>query len=131
KTAKQFDGLRYLWAGVSAYGFDCSGFTYSIYRAHGIDLPRDSGDQAQAGKAVSSSNLKAGDLLFFSTPSGTVHHGGHYVGDGGTIDSPDAAKDVYVTDWKKWDPGNESAGARRILCPVGGGCIAIQKAGAP
>ncbi|WP_181272748.1 C40 family peptidase [Brevibacterium oceani] len=115
KTAKQFDGLRYLWAGVSAYGFDCSGFTYSIYRAHGIDLPRDSGEQAKVGKAVSSKSLKAGDLLFFSTSSGTVHHVGMYIGDGKMIHSPNASKDVYVTDWKKWDTGNEFSGARRIL----------------
>ena len=115
KTAKQFDGLRYLWAGVAAYGFDCSGFTYSIFKAHGIDLPRDSGEQAKAGKAVSSSNLKPGDLLFFSTSSGTVHHVGMYVGDGKMIHSPNASKDVYVTDWKKWDTGNEFSGARRIL----------------
>src|SRR5699024_6040320 len=99
-------------------------------RAHGIDLPRDSGDQAKAGKAVSSSNLKAGDLLFFSTPSGTVHHVGMYVGDGKMIHSPNASKDVYVTDWKKWDTGNEFSGARRILCPVGGVCSAIRQAGA-
>lgn len=114
-TAKQFDGLRYLWAGVSAYGFDCSGFTYSIYRAHGIDIPRDSGDQAKTGKAVSSKNLERGDLLFFSTSSGTVHHVGMYIGGGKMIHSPNASKDVYVTDWKKWDKGNEFSGARRIL----------------
>ncbi|WP_453985486.1 C40 family peptidase [Brevibacterium casei] len=115
KTAKQFDGLRYLWAGVSAYGFDCSGFTYSIYRAHGIDIPRDSGDQAKAGKKVSSKNLKPGDLLFFSTSSGTVHHVGMYIGGGKMIHSPNASKTVYVVDWKKWDKGNEFSGARRIL----------------
>ncbi|MCI4012794.1 C40 family peptidase [Brevibacterium sp. ZH18] len=115
KTAKQFDGLRYLWAGVSAYGFDCSGFTYSIYRAHGIDIPRDSGEQAKAGKKVSSDDLKPGDLLFFSTSSGTVHHVGMYIGDGKMIHSPNASKDVYVTDWKSWDTGNEFSGARRIL----------------
>ncbi|SDS67362.1 NlpC/P60 family protein [Brevibacterium sandarakinum] len=115
KTAKQFDGLRYLWAGVSSYGFDCSGFTYSIYRAHGIDIPRDSGEQATAGKKVSEGDLKAGDLLFFSTSSGTVHHVGMYVGDGKMIHSPNASKDVYVTDWKSWDKGNEFSGARRII----------------
>ena len=115
KTAKQFDGLRYLWAGVSAYGFDCSGFTYSVYRAHGIDIPRDSGEQAKVGKAVSSSDLKEGDLLFFSTSSGTVHHVGMYIGGGKMIHSPNASKDVYVTDWKSWDKGNEFSGARRIL----------------
>ncbi|GAA1616370.1 C40 family peptidase [Brevibacterium sanguinis] len=115
ETAKQFDGLRYLWAGVSAYGFDCSGFTYSIYRAHGIDIPRDSGDQAKAGKEVSSKDLKAGDLLFFSTSSGTVHHVGMYIGDGKMIHSPNASKTVYVVDWKDWDKGNEFSGARRII----------------
>ncbi|MDN5634392.1 MAG: C40 family peptidase, partial [Brevibacterium sp.] len=115
KTAKQFDGLRYLWAGVSSYGFDCSGFTYSIYRAHGIDIPRDSGEQATVGKKVSEGDLKAGDLLFFSTSSGTVHHVGMYVGDGKMIHSPNASKDVYVTDWKSWDKGNEFSGARRII----------------
>lgn len=115
KTAKQFDGLRYLWAGVSAYGFDCSGFTYSVYRAHGIDIPRDSGDQAKVGKKVSSKDLKAGDLLFFSTSSGTVHHVGMYIGGGKMIHSPNASKTVYVVDWKDWDKGNEFSGARRIL----------------
>ncbi len=38
-----------------------------------------------------------------------------YVGDGKMIHSPNASKDVYVTDWKKWDTGNEFSGARRIL----------------
>ena len=115
ETAKKFDGLRYLWAGVSPYGFDCSGFTYSIYRAHGIDIPRDSGEQATTGKKVAEGDLKAGDLLFFSTSSGTVHHVGMYVGDGKMIHSPNASKDVYVTDWKSWDTGNEFSGARRII----------------
>lgn len=115
KTAKQFTGLRYLWAGVSAYGFDCSGFTYSMYRAHGIDIPRDSGDQAKFGTKVSSKHLKKGDLLFFSTPRGTVHHVGMYIGNGKMIHSPNASKTVYITDWKKWDAGNEFSGARRIL----------------
>ena len=115
KTAKQFDGLRYLWAGVSSYGFDCSGFTYSIHRAHGIDIPRDSGEQATTGKKVSANNLKAGDLLFFSTSSGTVHHVGMYIGGGKMIHSPNASKNVHVVDWQSWDKGNEFSGARRIL----------------
>ncbi len=115
KTAKQFEGLRYLWAGVSAYGFDCSGFTYSVFRAHGIDLPRDSGDQATVGKKVSKKDLEPGDLLFFSTSSGKVHHVGMYIGDGKMIHAPNASKDVSIVDWKSWDKGGEFSGARRVI----------------
>ncbi len=48
-SAKQYVGLPYLWAGVSAYGFDCSGLVYSVYKNHGILIPRDSSVQATHG----------------------------------------------------------------------------------
>lgn len=116
-TGKQFLGLRYLWAGVSAYGFDCSGFTYTIYRAHGIDIPRDSGPQATTGTSVSAERLQQGDLLFFAKPGGvgSVHHVGMYIGGGRMIHAPNASESVSIVDWKTWDTNKEFSGARRIL----------------
>lgn len=116
KTARQFEDLRYLWGGVSPYGFDCSGFTYTVYRAHGVDLARDAGDQQKQGKAVSSSGLKYGDLIFFASGGkGRAHHVGIYVGDGKMIHAPNASKSVEIVDWKAWDSGNQFVEARRYL----------------
>lgn len=117
KTAKQFLGLRYLWGGASASGFDCSGFTYSIYRAHGITIARDADPQSTGGTSVKTANLKPGDLLFFAQPGGTgkVHHVGMYVGGGKMIHSPNASKSVMISDWRAWDSSNEFAGAKRYL----------------
>ena len=116
-TGKMFLGLRYLWAGVSAYGLDCSGFTYTVYRAHGVDIPRDSGPQSKFGKVVTADELRPGDLLFFAQTGGvgSVHHVGMYIGDGKMIHSPNADVSVQIVDWKQWDSSHEFAGARRIL----------------
>lgn len=116
ETGKKFLGLRYLWAGVSAWGFDCSGFTYTIHRAHGIDIPRDAGDQAEVGTDVAVADLQAGDLLFFAEPGGvgSVHHVGMYIGDGQMIHAPNASESVSIVDWQAWDETNEFSGAKRM-----------------
>ncbi|WP_274653055.1 C40 family peptidase [Paenibacillus humicola] len=59
--------------------FDCSSFTKYIYGKKGIYLPRTSKAQSKAGRYVSRSNLKPGDLVFFYKP---IHHVAVYIGNG-------------------------------------------------
>jgi cell wall-associated NlpC family hydrolase len=117
QTAKQFLDLPYLWAGISGFGFDCSGFTYLIYQAHGITIPRDSGPQSQAGKPVSVDRLQPGDLLFFAYEKGTgrVHHVAMYIGDGQMIHSPNSARSIEIIPIDTAGYKEEFAGARRYL----------------
>lgn len=116
-TSKKFLDLPYLWAGNSAFGFDCSGFTHSIYKQHGILIPRDSSDQAKQGVDVSKSNLQPGDLLFFAynKGKGTIHHVSMYIGNGQMIHSPNHAKPVEISSINSEPYQSEYAGARRYL----------------
>jgi len=116
-TAKEFLGLPYLWAGTSGFGLDCSGFTYTVYRQHGIDIPRDSTVQASHGTAVLKSNLKPGDLLFFAhnNGKGKVHHVGMYIGDGNMIHSPNPKKTVEIISINAQPYQAEFSGARSYL----------------
>ncbi|QUG84446.1 C40 family peptidase [Bacillus nitratireducens] len=116
-TGKMFLGLPYIWAGTSGFGFDCSGFTHTIYKSHGITIPRDSGPQSKAGIAVDKENLQKGDLIFFAhnQGKGSVHHVGMYIGDGNMIHSPRAERSVEIIPLNTPGYIEEYAGARRYL----------------
>ena len=85
--AKKYLGVPYVWGGTDPKtGLDCSGLVQHVYANLGYDLPRVSGDQAHAGRAVPSlSQAQPGDILAFGSP---VHHVGIYVGDNQMIEAP-------------------------------------------
>lgn len=85
--AKKQLGKPYGWGAEGPNSFDCSGLTYYVYKQHGITLPRTSKSQATAGKSVSKSNLKPGDLVFFNTNGAGISHVGIYIGGGNMIHS--------------------------------------------
>ncbi|MGK9489769.1 NlpC/P60 family protein [Bacillus pumilus] len=116
-TGKQFIGLSYLWGGMSSFGYDCSGFAYSMYKACGYLLPRDASDQAVQGTPVASSHLEQGDLLFFANDNGkgAVRHVGIYAGDGMMLHSPKTGSEIELLSLSGTSYEKEWAGARRYL----------------
>ena len=85
QTAKKYIGVPYVYGGTSTSGFDCSGFTQKVFKNLGYSLNRTAASQYQQGTAVSKSNLKTGDLVFFNTTGKTASHVGIYLGDGNFI----------------------------------------------
>jgi cell wall-associated NlpC family hydrolase len=94
RSALQFLGLRYLWGGLSPWGYDCSGLTWAAYRAHGITIPRDADAQFAAGAPVALSKAQPGDLLFYEHP--VVGHVTMYVGGGKMVESPNSRSEVRL-----------------------------------
>lgn len=80
--AVKYVGVKYVWGGNSLEnGVDCSGFVREVYKKFGVNLPRTSSEQAKAGRAVSESELKPGDLLFYGDGK-SVSHVVMYMGNG-------------------------------------------------
>ena len=101
--AKNYIGAKYKYGATLADApkvFDCSSYTQYVFGNFGIQLPRVSRDQASKGVAVSASNLKAGDLMFFTMndayTDGRVAHVGIYMGDGNMIHAS-TSKGVMIT----------------------------------
>jgi hypothetical protein len=99
RTADRFLGVPYRWGGESAEeGFDCSGFTMTVYRLNGLDLPRSSLSQWQTGRSVGKNDLKKGNLVFFRTAgNGEISHVGIYAGNGQFIHAPGKGKKVRIS----------------------------------
>ncbi|WP_446664010.1 C40 family peptidase [Flexivirga sp. B27] len=119
RTARMFAGLPYVWAGTSAWGFDCSGFTHTVYAVHGMTIPRDAGDQMRAGRPVAKDTMQPGDLIFYAYASGYIHHVGMYLGDGWEADAPNntpgqvSRLEIVKVDQQRY--ADQYAGSRRYL----------------
>jgi len=99
--AMKFLGNPYVYGGTSlTNGTDCSGFTMSVYAHFGVYLPHSSTAQRSYGTAISYSEARPGDLLFYNG------HVAIYIGGGRIIHASTPSEGIKIG----------SATYRQILC---------------
>ena len=80
--AVQFVGNPYVYGGTSlTKGADCSGFTLTIFKKYGVSLSHSARAQSKCGTPVAISELRPGDLVFYSNETG-INHVTIYIGNG-------------------------------------------------
>jgi soluble lytic murein transglycosylase-like protein len=94
-SAKKYLGTPYVFGSTDAHkGLDCSALVQRAYKDLGIDLPRNSWQQAKVGTAVHSlADAKPGDILAFDSP---VDHVAIYLGDNKMIAAPKLGDHVKI-----------------------------------
>ncbi len=103
--ALQYVGNPYVWGGTSlTRGADCSGFVQSVMRNFGINLPRTSREQAKVGRAINSSEMRPGDLIFYANSSGTINHVAMYIGNGQIVHAASRRSGIRISTWNYRSP---------------------------
>lgn len=103
--ALKFVGNPYVWGGTSlTRGADCSGFTQSVLKNFGISIPRVSRDQARSGRSVKSSEMRPGDLIFYTNSSGVVNHVAMYIGNGQVVHAASSRSGIKISTWNYRNP---------------------------
>ncbi|HEY9372293.1 bifunctional lytic transglycosylase/C40 family peptidase [Streptomyces sp.] len=95
-------------------GFDCSSLVQYAYWPD-KQLPRTAEPQyrATAHNPVAKSELRPGDLLFWSNKSGYIYHVALYAGDGKVLHAPRTGRNVQVQDMATAMPAGDYHGATR------------------
>ena len=97
--------------------FDCSSFTEYVFEKNGISLKWGTRFQKNAGQYVSKSNLRKGDLVFFSVGSSSeIGHVGIYISDGNFINILDKKEsDVHIANLNSGYWERHYVTARRVI----------------
>jgi cell wall-associated NlpC family hydrolase len=91
--ARRYVGTPYRWGGATPRGFDCSGLVQYVYGRLGVELPRVTFDQWNAGRHIPRSELRAGDLVFFDHH----RHVGIYTSHGWFLHAPHRGARVHAS----------------------------------
>ena len=116
RTALSFEGTPYLWGGEDpATGFDCSGFVKYVLAQHEMPAPRTAAEQFRMGTRVGLKQVRAGDLVFFSTIAPGASHVGMAISGEEFVHAPASngvvrTERVQSTYWK-----SRFVGARRVI----------------
>ncbi|MCD7763356.1 MAG: C40 family peptidase, partial [Lachnospiraceae bacterium] len=93
--ALQFVGNPYVYGGTSlTSGADCSGFVQSVFAHFGIYLSRTAAAQSTNGTTISTSELQAGDLLFYSSTGSGIDHVAIYIGGGRIVHAANSTRGI-------------------------------------
>lgn len=115
-TALGYRGVPYRFGGTDpSTGFDCSGFVRYVLARHQLEVPRTTTEQFQLGRRISRDNIRAGDLVFFTTIAPGASHVGLAISATEFIHAPAASGVVRVESIQSsyWRP--RFVGARRVL----------------
>ena len=116
--AKQYLGVKYVYAGASSKGFDCSGYTMYVMKHFGYNLPHTATGQMGYGTSVAKSALQPGDLVFFCDPSRSggkaASHVGIYIGSNQFIHASSDGGKVQIDSLSKAYYAKYYVGARRL-----------------
>lgn len=115
-TALGYRGVPYRFGGTDpATGFDCSGFVRYVLARHQLEVPRTTTEQFQLGRRVARENIRAGDLVFFTTIAPGASHVGLAISATEFIHAPASSGVVRVESIQStyWRP--RFVGARRVL----------------
>lgn len=113
--AQKHLGARYLSGGASPSGFDCAGLVYYVLKQVGYSPYRTPAAQYNMGTYVDKSNLKAGDIVFFSgTGANGISHVGIYAGNGQFIHAPNSRSTVSYSSLTSGYWADHYYGARRM-----------------
>lgn len=116
KEALRWLGRPYRFGGTNpASGFDCSGLVYySALVTRGGVLPRTVLDQYAASSAITMSNAKSGDLVFFQVGKTSIDHVGIYLGKNQFVHAPRTGGVVHIVDMNNPYWTKRFAGVRRL-----------------
>jgi cell wall-associated NlpC family hydrolase len=114
-TALTLRGAPYRDGGADPNGFDCSGFVWYVFGTHGVALPRTVSDQARWGEKVDGSDLRPGDLVFFSTTAPGPSHVGIVIGGDSFVHAPSSSGVVRVERLSASYWSSRFVGARRVV----------------
>lgn len=118
REAAKYRGVRYVFGGTTPKGFDCSGYVQYVFKQLHGTLPRTADVQALQGVFVSQSQLKPGDLVFFTTYEAGASHVGIYAGNGKFWNAT-SSKGIMLCGLKDYYWGTRYYGARRVLVSNG------------
>jgi cell wall-associated NlpC family hydrolase len=104
--AKRQLGKPYQWAADGPSSFDCSGLTMMAWRAGGKSLPHWSVAQFQQSTRIGVGSLRRGDLVFWGSSPGSIHHVAMYIGNGQIIHAPRTGQPVQINSMYYWVPPN-------------------------
>ena len=90
-------GLWYEWGGTGDPSYDCSGLVQAAWASAGVQLPRVTWDQLDAGQPVAPEEreLRPGDLIFYLDGA----HVAMYIGNGLVIHAPTTGEQIQYGEW--------------------------------